>query len=145
MKDRLRELLFEYITRQAPELLIKGRTKDQLDRLLSGSIEQVSRIGEQLLTKGLPVARIEIVCSDLLTRSLRPSRYHYIAGILATYQPGPYARWREMGTLTLQVSRLIDLCEPTFSKFAFRPATAADEVLRLAICEIVETYVHGPG
>ncbi|PUZ28595.1 hypothetical protein DCC81_03685 [Chitinophaga parva] len=145
MHSRLRQLLFEYLTRQAPELLINGGAKRSLDGLLSITVEQVSGIEEWLLSKGIPADRVEVICCDLMTRRWRPSKYHYIAGLLATYQPAQYALWRENGTLTYQVSRLIDQCGPAFGAFCFSPANTGDQALTVAICNIIESYIHPTG
>lgn len=145
MHHRLRELLFEYLTRQAPELLINGGAKRSLDGLLSITVEQVSGIGEWLLSKGIPEERVEVICCDLMTRRWRPSKYHYIARMLATYQPSQYTHWRENGTLTYQVSRLIDQCGPVFGAFCFSPASTSDLALKVAICNIIESYIRSTG
>lgn len=145
MEARLRQLLFEYLTRQAPELLVCRGTQRSLDSLLSITVEQVSGIGAWLLHKGIPPDRVEVICCDLMTRRWRPSKYHYITGLLATHQPAQYALWRESGTLTYQVSRLIDLCAPAFGAFHFSPAGTCDQALTVAICNIIESYIRPTG
>ena len=140
MKEQLRELLFEFLTRQAPEVIINNGAKSKLDSLLSETVEQVEGIGERLISKGIAGDKVVLICLELITRQYKPSKYHYIAAILQQLQPSPYMLWREKGILTLQVSKLIVLCEPAFKDHGFRPATANDQNLRLVISSIVQTY-----
>jgi len=107
MEELLITKLHSYIIQNNPDLLLTLEGEARISDYLAQKVATVKPLVERLLEEGNAPFFIEEECMDVLTQDLRPSKFHYVCGLLQKDFPFTYAHLRENGLLTYAVTEII--------------------------------------
>ena len=141
MKEMLRYKLHEYIRENNPELLLQLEEEGKVTEYLSNKIKLVDALLKEADRKQ-PAYIIEGACMDILTQDLRPSKYHYICGILEEEFETTYTRLQNSGTLQFEVINLINHCQPVFDTIGFTEENEDNRELQNNITGAINEYLE---
>ncbi len=130
MYQQLKEKLWSFIVHNNPDLMFNLQDEYKVTEYLETKVSAVMPKVMKLLEEGKEGYAILEICMNEMTAELKPSRYHYIAGIIKDEFPADYARLREAGQLSYQTVLIVDKCKESFDIFNFCEENKADPVLK---------------
>jgi Domain of unknown function (DUF1896) len=142
MKEILQKKLFEYIRDNNPDILFALEAEATVTVWLSENVNAVDILISQLKKEGLPDYEIEETCMDIITKSLRPSKYNYICNLLEEEFEQHYQQLLQTGLLQDEVINMIHHCQSTFDDLKFSEETEDNQFLRYAIIGAVSDYLN---
>ncbi len=107
MKERLTELLQNYLGENNPELILGMENKAAVTGYLNNKLSTVTHL---LLRKGIPDYVMEAECMELLTADLKPSKYNYITAVLEEDFFPDYVLFQRLGVLQFEVINIVEYC-----------------------------------
>jgi hypothetical protein len=143
METILIEKLRNYIAANNPDLLVQLQGDFSVTQYLEDKVSQVIPYAERLIGEGKPLYAIEELCVIEMTAELRPSRYHYILGILEEEFLQSYSHFREIGVLTYEIINIIESCKTVFEQLGFTEDNEHDRQIRYAVIGTIGSYLEG--
>jgi len=137
--DKLRS----YIIQNNPELMLRLQKELVFTSYLE---EKVSALSGQLsawVSEDKPQHVIEELGINALTADLKPSRFNYLKEIFEEEFPNEYARFREVGVLTYELSNMCDYCKAIFDRFSFSEENEDDRLLHYEVTGALSDYLNG--
>lgn len=141
MKELLKQKLWTYLKYNHPDLALRLQESNTVSEHLDEKVNSVSLLVEQLIREGKPIYLIEEQCLNAMTEDLQPSRYNYICSLLSEEFPNEYEKIQESGTLTYEVSNMIDACKDIFEEFDFSVENEDNRFLKYAIIAKLHAYL----
>jgi len=141
MQELLIRKLHEYIRDNNPDLLLTLQEEDRVTEYLQEQVAALDDMILALIAENKPMAVIEPLCMDELTKPLRPSRFNYLKGVLEDEFPTSYERLRHQGLLTTELINLITACDDVFDEATFSEDNEDNRYLRYAIIGAVHDYL----
>jgi hypothetical protein len=142
MQENLIQLYHDYIRDNHPDLLLILQEENRLRDYLHENVASLDELITQLVSEEKPIALIEQLCMEELTKPLRPSRYNYLKEILEEDFPTVYERFRQHGILTTELINLVTACDEVFDELNFSEENEDDRYLRYAIVGAVHEYLN---
>lgn len=130
MYQQLKEKLWSFIVHNNPDLMFNLQDEYKVTEYLEKKVSAVMPMVMQYLEEGKEGYAILELCMNELTKELKPSRYHFIAGIIKDEFPADYVRLREAGQLSYQTVLIVDKFKETFDIFNFCEENKTDPVLK---------------
>ena len=141
MEDQLKEMLWKYVLENNPELMFSLQDNYAVGHYLDNKVASIKKEIEDWTEKGYPKRVIEILSLELLTKDLKPSRFHYIKQLLQKDFYTQYLVFQEKGTLTYEVITLIELCAEAFDAIKFSNTSQNSPRLYKVIKLITDKYL----
>lgn len=110
---------------------------------LTGKVEGIDDLPEQLLAEGKPAYIVEEVCMHELTQEFRPSRYNYLISVVEEDFQSEYLQLLKTGVLTYEVINLLKDCDPIFDYLKFSEENEDDRKIRYAIIRAIQLHLVG--
>ncbi|NCI51305.1 hypothetical protein GWC95_15360 [Sediminibacterium roseum] len=133
MSDKLQGLLLGYIRENNPELL---QQLDEDDALHAWVLEKIHDV-ELVLQHSKPGRIPDGEFLDLMTASLKPSRFHYMRDLLEDQFPEEFDQLLASGTLRFEIIQLIGLCGHLFEEMPLRADMEENVQLDYAVKNVV--------
>ncbi|WP_130855648.1 hypothetical protein [Olivibacter jilunii] len=143
MEKILIEKLWDYIVTNNPELMYNLQEDYKVQKYLQERVQGILPLADALEKAGEQAYTIEEICLDALTEELRPSRYHYIIGILKEDFEDFFEDMTASGILTFEVLNMMEACEPVFELLNFSVEREQDRMIRYAIIGQLHEYLQG--
>ncbi|CAN5396364.1 hypothetical protein BH10BAC2_BH10BAC2_46420 [soil metagenome] len=99
MQDILINKLHKYIRQNNPDMLIALEEESSVTKYLTDRMSQVDRLPAQLESEDDPPYLIEEICTEVLTKDLRPSWCNCICTALEEDFGNSYHQFQLSGTL----------------------------------------------
>ena len=141
MQEILIKKLHEYIRENNPDLLLQLEEDGKVTEYLSNKISTVDALLNEA-DKEQPAYIIEEACMDILTQDLRPSKYHYICGILEEEFTATYRQFQKSGTLQFEITNLIKYCQPLFDAVGFTLENEDNRELQYSVTGAIGEYLE---
>jgi len=141
MENQLKEMLWKYVLENNPELMFSLQDNYAVGHYLDNKVASIKKEIEDWTEKGYPKGVIEILSLELLTKDLKPSRFHYIKQLLQKDFYTHYLVFQEKGTLTYEVIALIELCAEAFDAIKFSNTSQNSPRLYKVIKLITDKYL----
>lgn len=141
MQAILIDKLHRYLKQNNPDLLLQLEDEGKVTEYLSNKIKIVDALLDQQDTKQ-PSYIIEEACMDILTQDLRPSKYHYICGILEEEFEATYRQFQKSGTLSYEITNLIKYCQPLFDAVGFTLENEDNRELQYSVTGAIGEYLE---
>lgn len=141
MQEILIKKLHEYIRENNPDVLFQLEEEGMVTEYLSNKI----KLADALLKdadKKQPSYIIEEACMDMLTEDLRPSKYHYICGILEEEFEATYRHIQNSGTFQYEVINLVNYCQPLFDALGFTLKNEDNRELQYSVTGAIAEYLE---
>ncbi|WP_313491989.1 hypothetical protein [Sphingobacterium multivorum] len=130
MYQQLKEKLWSFIVHNNPDLMFNLQEEYKVTEYLETKVSAVMPKVMKYLEEGKEGYAILELCMYEMTMELKPSRYHYIAGIIKEDFPVDYGRLREAGQLSYQTVLIVDKCKQAFDIFNFCEENKNDPILK---------------
>ncbi|KAA9038703.1 DUF1896 domain-containing protein [Ginsengibacter hankyongi] len=140
MQKILIKKLHDYIRENNPDILVQLEEEKKVTEYLSDKIKLVDGLLQE--TGKQPAYIIEEACMDILTEDLRPSKYHYIYGILEEEFEATYRRLQNSGTLQFEVINLIKYSQPLFDAVGFTLENEDNRELKYSVTGAIAEYLE---
>ena len=141
MQDILIKKLHDYIRENNPDILVQLEEEKKVTEYLSDKIKLVDGLLHES-DSTQPAYIIEEACMDILTEDLRPSKYHYICGILEEEFEAAYSRLQNSGTLQFEVINLVKYCQPLFDAVGFTLKNEDSRELKYSVTGAIAEYLE---
>lgn len=141
MQEILIKKLHDYIRENNPDILVQLEEEKKVTEYLSDKIKLVDGLLQETGIKQ-PAYIIEEACMDILTEDLRPSKYHYICGILEEEFEAAYSRLQSSGTLQFEVINMIKYCQPLFDATGFTLENEDSRELQYSVTGAIAEYLE---
>lgn len=142
MRERLMQLLLQYVKENNPDLLYQMENETVLMEWLAKRVGSVAGLWEQMKRKRQPDVTIEEVCMDAITKDLRPSRFQYVYHILEEEFAVEHSRLKNNGVLRFEIINLISYCQSTFDDLRFSEENEDNRFTRYAITGMIRDYLQ---
>lgn len=119
MEQLLIKRLHSYIIQNNPDLLLSLEGESRISHYLQEKVASLNPLIERLVDEERAPYFIEEECMDILTRDLRPSKFHFLSDIMARAFPNIYFQFHEAGVLTYELSNIIALTIDLFEEHGF--------------------------
>lgn len=130
MYQQLKEKLWSFIVHNNPDLMFNLQDEYKVTEYLETKVSAVMPQVMKYLEEGKEGYAILELCMNEMTAELKPSRYHFIAGIIKDDFTADYFRLREAGQLSYQTVVIVDMCKEIFDVFNFCEEHKTDPVLK---------------
>jgi len=141
MQEILLKKLHDYIRENNPDILVQLEEEKKVTEYLSDKIKLVDGLLQETGIKH-PAYIIEEACMDILTEDLRPSKYHYICGILEEEFEATYSLLQKSGTLQFEVINLVKYCQPLFDAVGFTLENEDSRELKYSVTGAIAEYLE---
>ena len=141
MQDILINKLHQYLRENNPDVLLQLEEEGKVTEYLSNKIKLVDALLQEA-DKKQPAYIIEEACMDILTEDLRPSKYHYICGILEEEFEATYRLLQSSGTLQFEVINMIKYCQPLFDAVGFTLENEDSRELQYSVTGAIAEYLE---
>ena len=141
MQDILINKLHQYLRENNPDVLLQLEEEGKVTEYLSNKIKLVDALLQEA-DKKQPAYIIEEAYMDILTVDLRPSKYHYICGILEEEFEATYRRLQSSGTLQFEVINMIKYCLPLFDAIGFTLENEDSRELQYSVTGAIAEYLE---
>lgn len=140
MEQLLIMRLHSFIIQNNPDLLLSLEGERRVSDYLEQKVATVGPLIDRLIETDTAPYFIEEECMDVLTRDLRPSKFHYLSNILSKEYPSFYFRLQEAGTLTYEIANLIALTIGLFEDLGFSEENENNPTLNDALKTAIDKY-----
>ena len=113
MKNRLQDLLLDYIREHNPELFQQLLRDDALHVWVLDKIKEV----DMVLTQSKPFKAIEAGCMERMTADIRPNRIRYVRDLLEERFSDEYDQLLISGLLNYELVAMTSLCKALFEQY----------------------------
>ena len=113
MKNRLQDLLLDYIREHNPELFQQLLRDDALHVWVLDKIKEV----DMVLTQSKPFKAIEAECMERMTADIRPNRIRYVRDLLEERFSDEYDQLLISGLLNYELVAMTSLCKTLFEQY----------------------------
>lgn len=141
MQEILIKKLHEYIRENNPDLLFQLEEEGKVTEYLSKKIKLADALLKEA-EKEQPAYIIDEAYMDILTEDLRPSKYHYICGILEEEFEATYRHLQNSGTLQFEVINLVKYCQPLFNTEGFTLENEDSRELQYSVTGAIAEYLE---
>lgn len=113
MKNKLQDLLLDYIREHHPDFLQQLLSDDTLQAWVLDKIKVV----DMMLTQSKPYHLLEAECMELLTADLRPKRWRYIRDLFEERFTHEYEQLCLTGMIHYELTAMAALCKDLFDQY----------------------------
>lgn len=138
MKNRLQDLLLDYIRENNPDLLQQLLADDALESWVHDKIREV----ELVLTQSKPFKAIEAESMELMTADLRPNRIRYIRDLFEERFPDEHDQLLASGLLSYELVAMTALCQDLFQAYPITDDMEQPQLDQLIVNKISEYLLH---
>lgn len=142
MEQQLKEKLWSYIIENNPELMFNLQEDYSVQRYLDKKIKTILPKIHQWKREKLLSYQIEDKAMLILTRDLKPSKFHYIRDLLESEFEEAYAALKDRGSLTYKIVTLTDFCKEAFEAIGFSEENQNSKRLKYAIRGLISQYLE---
>lgn len=138
MEKVLKERLWAYLVHNNPDLLFSLQQSQSVTTYIETKIEGITPVINYLLKEGIPSFEIEDRCLNLLTKDLKPSKYHYVRSVLEEEFSADYEKLNKSGILVYEVLQMLKASQSVFEDFEF---SHENYKLRHAVIVCIHDYL----
>ncbi len=130
MKERMRELLINYLRENNPDVLLQLEEAGMAEVWLQ---QRVNNINENLS---------EAENMDVFTEELRQSKFLFVKNIFETEFPADYQKMLNAGILTFEVINMLTACQDVFGQLPLTVETEEDSLLIATVTGAISEYLQ---
>lgn len=134
--------LFDYICENNPDLLVLLEEDIAIGCFLTDKVDSIMDTVREHVEE--PLYALEERCMELLTKDLRPSKYHYILHVLEQEFSSAYKLMQESSVLKFEVINLVSYCDHVFEAMHFTEANEGNRLLYYGIAGAISQYLDLP-
>lgn len=141
MQQLLIRKLHSYIIQNNPELLLSLEGESRVSQYLEEKVASLDPLIERLIDEERSPYFIEYECMDILTKDLRPSKFHFLSSILSRAFPDIYFRFQQAGVLTYEITNIIALTMDLFEEHHFTEEMETDRAFEQVLIWVITDYL----
>lgn len=139
LREHFINKLFDYICDNNPDLLVLLEEDVAITCFLTDKVDGIMETIKAHATE--PLYGLEERCMDLLTKDLRPSKYHYILHVLEQEFTATHKTMQENGVLKYEAINLVSYCDHLFEAMHFNERNEDNRLLYYGVAGAISQYL----